>query len=172
MKPLVAAVAVLVALIGEGLEMTGVTKMSARARVAGVAAVSVLLMAGLVWAAQGRTLKVTVNYTGSGEVSATNAVFVTVWTSPPVGDTTAPLALEVVQENGATVTFENLTASPVYLVAFYDAQGGLDYRTALPSGTPLGVYGADAYGAPSAIEVGDGQTVEIEFSFDDTIRMP
>ena len=146
--------------------------MSARARVAGVAAVSVLLMAGLVWAAQGRTLKVTVNYTGSGEVSATNAVFVTVWTSPPVGDTTAPLALEVVQENGATVTFENLTASPVYLVAFYDAQGGWDAASALPSGTPLGAHGADAYGAPSAIEVSDGQAVEIELSFDDTIRMP
>ena len=50
--------------------------MSARARVAGLAGVSVLLMASLVWAAQGRTLKVTVNYTGSGEVSATNAVYV------------------------------------------------------------------------------------------------
>jgi hypothetical protein len=89
-----------------------------------------------------------------------------------VGDTTAPLALEVVQENGATVTFETLTASPVYLVAFYDAQGGWDTLSALPSGTPLGVYGADAYGAPSAIVVGDSQTVEIELSFDDTIRMP
>ena len=44
MKPLVVAVAVLVALIGEGLEMTGATKMSARARVTGLAAVSVLLM--------------------------------------------------------------------------------------------------------------------------------
>ena len=93
MKPLVVAVAVLVALIGEGLEMTGATKMSARARVTGLAAVSVFLMASLVWAAQGRTLKVTVNYTGNGEVSATNAVLVSVWTSPPVGDTTAPLAL-------------------------------------------------------------------------------
>jgi uncharacterized protein (DUF2141 family) len=168
MKPLVAAVAVLVALIGEGLEMTGVTKMSARARVTGLAAVTVLLMASLVWAAQGRTLKVTVNYTGNGEVSATNAVFVSVWTSPPVGDTTAPLALEVAQENGATVTFENLTASPVYLVAFYDTQG--DGMVA--SGMPFGGYGADAYGAPSAIVVGDSQTVEVELSFDDALRIP
>ena len=168
MKPLVAAVAVLVALIGEGLEMTGVTKMSARARVTGLAAVSVLLMAGLVWAAQGRTLKVTVNYTGNDEVSATNAVFVSVWTSPPVGDATGLLSGEVVRENGATVTFENLTASPVYLVAFYDTQGdGI-----IASGMPFGAYGADAYGAPSAIVVGDSQTVEVELSFDDTIRIP
>ena len=137
---------------------------------AAVAATSVLLMAGLVWAAQGRTLKVTVNYTGNGEVSATNAVFVSVWTSPPVGDTAAPLALEVVQENGATVTFENLTASPVYLVAFYDTQG--DGMVA--SGMPFGGYGeaADGYGTPSAIVVGDSQTVEVELSFDDTLRIP
>ena len=168
MTPLVVAVAVLVALIGEGLEMTGATKMSARARVTGLAAVSVLLMASLVWAAQGRTLKVTVNYTGNGEVSATNAVFVTVWTSPPVDDTTAPLALEVVQENGATVTFENLTASPVYLVAFYDTQG--DGMVA--SGMPFGAHGADAQGTPSAIVVGDSETVEVELSFDDTLRIP
>ena len=168
MKPLVAAVAVLVALIGEGLKTTGATKLSARLRVTGLAAVSVLLTAILVWAAQGRTLKVTVNYTGNGEVSATNAVFISVWTSPPVGDTTAPLALEVVQENGATVMFENLTASPVYLVAFYDTQG--DGMVA--SGMPFGNYGADAYGAPSAIVVGDSQTVEVELSFDDTLRIP
>ena len=125
-----------------------------------------------VWAAQGRSLKVTVNYTGSGEVSAVNSVFVAVWTSPPVGDTTAPLAQEVVQENGATVSFENLTASTVFMTALYDEQGGWDALSAPPSGTPFGGYTGDAYGAPVAIHLGDGQTVEVEFSFDDTNRMP
>ena len=139
---------------------------------AAVAATSVLLMAGLVWAAQGRTLKVTVNYTGSGEVSAANSVFVAVWPSPDfAGDPTAILAQEVVRENGATVSFENLSATTVYLSAVYDEQGGWDAASMLPSGTPAGAY-ADANGAPSAIEVGDGQTVEIEFSFDDAFRLP
>jgi hypothetical protein len=41
-----------------------------------------------------------------------------------------------------------------------------------PSGLPAGVHSTDAYGAPSAIEVGDGQTVELEFSFSDAFRMP
>ena len=148
--------------------MSATTRIPSRTRMAGFAAVSVLLMAGLVWAAQGRTLKVTVNYTGNDEVSATNAVFVSVWTSPPVGDATGLLSGEVVRENGATVTFENLTASPVYLVAFYDTQGdGI-----IASGMPFGAYGVDAYGAPSAIVVGDSQTVEVEISFDDTLRIP
>ena len=94
--------------------MTRAAKMSSRARVAGLAAVSVLLMAGLVWAAQGRTLKVTVNYTGSGEVNAANGVFVALWTSPDYGGgISAPLAQEWVQENGVTVSFENLSASTV-----------------------------------------------------------
>ena len=142
--------------------------MSLRAHVGGLATVSVLLMAGLVWAAQGRTLKVTVNYTGSGEVSAANSVFVAVWTSPDFGSgTTAPL-----QENGATVLFENLSAATVYLSAVYDEQGGWDGRSAPPSGTPAGVYNPDANGAPGAIAVGEGQTVEIEFSFDDAFRVP
>ena len=128
-------------------------------------------MAGLVWAAQGRMLKVTVNYTGSGEVSAANGVFVAVWTSPDFGSgISAPLAQEVVQENGATVSFENLSASTVYLSGLYDEQGGWDALSAPPSGTPAGGY-ADASGAPSAIAVGDGQTVEIEFSFDDAFRL-
>lgn len=144
--------------------------MSLRAHVVGLAAVSVLLMAGLVWAAQGRTLKVTVNYTGSGEVSAANSVYVAVWTSPDFG-ISLPLAQEVVQENGATVLFENLSASTLLLSGLYDEQGGWDAQSAPPSGTPAGAYGTDASGAPSAI-VGDGQTVEIEFSFDDAFRLP
>ncbi len=147
--------------------------MSSRARMAGFAAVSVLLMAGLVWAAQGRTLKVTVNYTGSGEVSAANSVFLAVWASPDFGGGFfAPLAQEVVQENGATVSFENLTASTVYVTAVYDNQGGWDALSPLPSGTPVGTYNADASGAPGAIAVGDGQTVEVEFSFDDAFGLP
>ena len=147
--------------------------MSSRTRLVGFAAVSVLLMAGLVWAAQGRTLKVTVNYTGSGEVSATNAVFLAIWASPDWGGgISPPLAQEVVQENGATATFENLTASPVYLSAVYDEQGGWDPLSAPRSGTPVGNYGADAYGTPGPIEVGDGQTVEVEFVFSDAVRMP
>ena len=124
--------------------------MSARARVAGVAAVSVLLMAGLVWAAQGRTLKVTVNYTGSGEVSATNAVYVTVWDTPDMQGGALPVGAQILTENGDTVSFENLSASPVYVSALYDEQGGWDVFSAAPSGSP----------AAADIELADRDAVE------------
>ena len=77
----------------------------------------------------------------------------------------------VLHHMGGTVSFENLRAATVYLSAVYDEQGGWDAASVLPSGTPAGTY-ADANGAPSAIEVGDGETVEIEFSFDDAFRLP
>ena len=41
-----------------------------------------------------------------------------------------------------------------------------------PSGTAAGVYNPDAVGSPGAIEVDDGQTVELDFTFDDAFRMP
>jgi len=171
MKPLVAAVGVLVALIGEGLEMTGVRKMSARARVAGVAAVSVLLMAGLVWAAQGRTLKVTVNYTGSGEVSATNAIHLSVFDTHTIGQATVPIAKVIATANGETVTVENVTASTVYLGAEYDEKGGWDGQGSSPSGSPAATYMPGAW-PPTGVQLEPGQAVEIEFSFDDAYRMP
>ena len=126
----------LVTLVGEELAMIGVTKMPARARVAGVAAVSVLLMAGLVWAAQGRTLKVTVNYTGSGEVSATNAIHLSVFDTHTIGQATVPIANVIATANGETVTVENVTASTVYLGAEYDEKGGWDGQGSSPSGSP------------------------------------
>jgi len=132
---------------------------------------SVLLMASLVWAAQGRTLKVTVNYTGSGEVTATNAVYLSVWDTPNMAGG-VPIGQQVVTENGAVVSFENLTASPVYVAALYDDKGGWDGASVPPSGLPAGAYTTDPTGAPSAIEVGDGQTAEVEFSFSDAFRMP
>ncbi len=141
-------------------------------RRATVAAVTVLLAGGLAWAAQGRTLKVTVNYTGSGEVSATNAVYLAAWTTPDFGGgTSAPIAAAVAQENGATVSFDNLTASPVYVTALY-VQGGWDQVSTPPSGSPAGAYSSDAAGAPGAIEVAAGETVEVELTFNDAFRLP
>ena len=141
-------------------------------RVATLAVISGLSMAGLVWAAQGRSLNVTVTYQGSGEVSASNAIFLSAWDSPDFEAGALPIANQVVQENGATVSLENLSSATVYLTALYDAQGGWTGVTAVPSGTPAGVYSTDEFGAPTAIAVGDGQTVDVEFTFDDTFRMP
>ena len=141
-------------------------------RTAAVATLTAVLLAGgLVWAAQGGgSLQVTVHYEGSdGDVSATTPISVAVFSSPPEDESALPIGLpQAVQENGGTVTFENLTTSPVYLVAFFG-----DALTGPPSsGTPMGIHGILTTGAPGGIEVGNGETVEVELRFDDTIRMP
>lgn len=150
--------------------MRRLTKMSSM-RVAGFAVLSMVMMAGLVWAAQGRTVKLTVNYEGSGEVSATSAIYVAAWDTPNVQSGAVPIGAQVVTENGGVASLENLSASTVYLTVIY-VPGGWDQASAPPSGSSIGIYNPEGGFAPGAIEVGDGQTVEVELSFDDTILMP
>ena len=125
-------------------------------------------------AAQGGTLQVTVTYQGSGEVGPNNAVWLAVWDTPtiPPDGSVLPIAGSPVAENGDTASFAGLSAATVYLTAIYDAQGGWMGTTAVPSGSPAGAYSATAAGTPGPIAVGAGETVEIEFVFDYTYRMP
>ena len=136
-----------------------------------LAVLLVLVAVASVWAAQGRTLNVTVNYTGDGQVGDNNLVFLTLWDTPNM-QAAAPIAGQAAATNGAVVSFENVTASPVYLTALYDGQGGWTGTTAPPSGTTVGIYGMDASGTPSGIEIGDGQSVDVEFSFNDLMKLP
>ena len=39
------------------------------------------------------------------------------------------------------------------------------------SGGPLGIYG-DSWEEPDGIDITDGDTIEVELRFDDTLRMP
>ena len=60
----------------------------------------------------------------------------------------------------------------VYLSWFYDEQGGWTGITPVPSGSPAGAYDAAGSFAPSPIEVGAGETVRVEFTFNDPSRIP
>lgn len=138
-----------------------------------MAAVAVLLIVGLAWAAQGRHVQVTVTYQGSGAVSADHAIDLSVWDSQDIaGGVIMPIATQVVGENGGTVSF-TVHTSPVCLAALYDEQGGDSLTTGVvPSGMPAAVYNPDGVGNPGAIEVRAGQTVDVAFTFDDAFRMP
>ena len=154
-------------------------RMSSSTRLAGFAALAVVMMAGLVWsgqadqvwAAQGKTIKLKVTCEGSGEVNATSAIYVAAWDTPNIQGGAFPIGGQVVVENGGVASFENLSAATIYLTALY-VPGGWDQVSAPPSGTSVGVYNPDAGFAPGAVEVGDGETVEVELSFDDTILLP
>jgi len=144
-------------------------------RIVGTALLSIVLMSGVDLAAQsGGALQVTVEYTGAdGEVSATNSIVVMIFSDPP-DETALPMGFPlIVQENGATVTFENIAVSPVYLLAaLMDPEDLLaSAGVGLPPGTPMGLHGV-LTGAPVGITIPDGDTVEVALQFDDLIRMP
>ena len=76
-------------------------------------------------------------------------------------------------DDGATVTFDNISTSPVYLLAaLMDPEDLLaSAGVGLPAGTPMGIHGI-LTGAPVGIAIGDGDTVEVALQFDDLVRMP
>jgi hypothetical protein len=120
-----------------------------------------------------RALKVTVSYTGPGDVDQQHQVFVSVFDTSYIGHAnTFPLATQALSEKSGTLVFSGLGVSPVYVAAFYDQAGGYDPEVnAPPSGSPAALYG-EQLGIADPIEIPEGGTVEISISFDDTIAMP
>jgi len=119
-----------------------------------------------------RTLKVKLNYTGSGTVDDKHKIVVFVFDSPdfmqgnamPVGSQSTP------SKNGS-VTFSDLASSPVYVTAVFDPAGQYDGMSAPPSGSSLGLY-SKTPGTPEPIKIEPGETIEVALGFDDTAKMP
>jgi len=128
-----------------------------------------LFAGGAASAQDGGTLEVSVRYTGTeGAVNEERPIIVAMFDNPPAGESARPVGFpQLVQENGVTVTFEDLTTSPVYVVAFF----GNPASGQPVSGGPLGIYG-DSWEEPDGIDITDGDTIEVELRFDDTLRMP
>ena len=137
----------------------------------GAVAVAVLAAAGWAWAAQASTLNVTVQYTGPGDVDAEHAIYLALYDTPDIAAGPMPIGAQVVTADGETAQFPNLTASPVYLAAIFDMQGGWDGVSAVPSGSPAATYRPGEFAA-TPIELAAGQTVDVAFSFDAAFRMP
>ncbi len=158
--------------------------MFSRTHVAGLAVLAMLLTAGLLWAAEGGTLKVTVSYEGSGEVSATHPILVGISDTPHPAPAGSSIRLQgqLIEKNDDTATFEKVSWSPVYVRAMYSSEGrtvvqGLRGPVIVPrvadfSEAPMGIYGAGVFASTGAIEMVDGQTVEIDLEFDDAVRGP
>lgn len=135
-----------------------------------VAAAALMLGAAPVLVAQdsGR-LKVTIEYKGPGEVSATHEIFVWVFDTPNIGADSVPLASDVLTSNGGSLNFSGLPKE-VYLAAAFDEKGDYDGTSGPPPpGTPITIYGE--MGAARAVPTG-GADASVTVTFDDTVRMP
>jgi hypothetical protein len=123
--------------------------------------------------AKTRTLKVKLNYTGSGTVDDKHRIFVFLFDSP---DFTQGNVMPFGEKDGAAkdavVTFSDLDRSPVYVSCVYDVAGGYDGQSGPPpSGSPLGMYTTEPP-QPTAIKIEEGKSGEIELAFGDDFKMP
>ena len=123
-------------------------------------------------AATPRTLKVKLNYTGSGTVDDKHKIIVFVFDSADFMQGNAmPVGMQSTASKTGTVTFSDLASSPVYVTAVFDPTGQYEGMSPPPSGSSLGLYGKTP-GKPDPINIEPGQTAEIELAFDDTAKMP
>ncbi len=121
-----------------------------------------------------RTLKVKLAYNGTGKVDSTHKIFVFVFDTPDFVQSSSamPIASGSAVAKDATVTFDSLGVSPVYFVAVYDPSGGYDGTSGPPpSGSSIGLHASNP-GQPDAVKIEPGKTVQIELTFDDSMKMP
>ena len=120
-----------------------------------------------------RTLKLKLNYKGTGTVDAKHHIIVFLFDSPDfVQGGVMPMASGNGEAKDAVVTFSDLSTSPVYAVAVYDPTGEYDGMSGPPpSGSSMGVYGKTP-GTPDPIKCEPGKVAEAELVFDDTAKMP
>ena len=72
-------------------------------------------------AADSRTLKVKLNYTGAGTMDEKHKIHVLLFDSDPyTSETFKPMVSKTAPTKDETVTFADLNVSPVYALAFYD----------------------------------------------------
>jgi hypothetical protein len=114
------------------------------------------------------SLKVTVKYTGPGQVNKTHPIWIWAFDTPEIGPDSVPIATQTVAESGGVASFSGLIPR-VWLAVAYDEKGGYDGNSAPPpSGTPVWVHAID--GQSVAVETGPDAAVTL--TFDDKMRMP
>ena len=120
-----------------------------------------------------RTLKVKVNYTGSGTVDDKHQIQVFVFDSPDFAQGNAmPVGMQATTSKTGSVTFAEIAKSPAYVAVVFDPTGGYDGQSGPPpSGSSIGMYTKEPP-QPGAIEIAEGKTVEVEVAFDDSFKMP
>jgi hypothetical protein len=109
---------------------------------------------------------VTVTYTGKGKVDDTHEILVFLFDQAQPSEGSIPLRLLTTTKSGGTVTFKDVTTSPVYVVMVYDEQANYAGDAPPPPGAPIGSYQKDG----KAIPVTPGPDAKIKVSFDDTVR--
>jgi hypothetical protein len=117
------------------------------------------------------SLKVTVQYTGPGQVDAGHRIFVWLFDNPGFlsGDPNViPVAVQSLARNGQVVSFTGLAAARVWVAVAFDQAGGYIGNGPPPSGSPASTYTEGGEPAP----VTPSDTASVTITFDDSFRVP
>jgi len=121
----------------------------------------------------GPAIQVQLNYSGSGQVDENHKIVVALWDSPDfIEGKGMPVAIKSATSKDGTVTFSDVQAGAIYVSSAYDPSGKWDGQSGPPpSGSSLGMY-SKTPGKPEPVNAAKGETVKIQLSFDDSVKMP
>jgi hypothetical protein len=117
-----------------------------------------------------RTIRVDVNYTGSGVVDAGHKIYVALWDTTDLQNA-QPVAVQSLDSKKGTVTFSDVQKVPAYVSTAYDPTGAWAGKSAPPSGSSLGMY-SKKIPTPEPIDVAPGKTARVSLTFDDSVKVP
>lgn len=122
-------------------------------------------------AAASRTLKMKVQYTGTGTVDEKHKIYVFLFNSTDfMQGQGQPIATNTIASKDQTVTFSDLNDSPVYAAVVYDPSGNYDGQSQPPTGSSTAIY-AKSPNVPEPITIEPGKSAEVSITFDDTHKM-
>ena len=116
----------------------------------------------------GGAVKISVKYTGKGDVDANHKIWVWLFDTPDVGPGSMPIAEMSMDKNGGDVSTD-VGGDTVWIAVAYDEAGGFGGMAPPPSGSPVAIHSAPS-GAPVAVKVAQAEKVMV--TFDDKNRMP
>jgi hypothetical protein len=119
-----------------------------------------------------RGLRVKVHYKGSGTVDEKHKIVVFLFDSPDFGRSNVmAFAVMSTSSKDGTVTFNDVAKSPAYVGTVYEPSGSYAERQGPPPpGSSLGMY-SKSPGQPAPVKVEAGKTVDVELTFDDSVKM-
>ena len=118
--------------------------------------------------AQPGTVRITVDYQGSGTVSEEHQLTVFVFDTPNISPDSLPIWVGQLADNQKTLTAGGIDASTIWVVVTFDEAGGYNpFAGPPPSGSPLAMYSTDQTGMPTGVELKADQETEIAIAFAD-----
>ena len=119
-----------------------------------------------------RGLRVKVHYKGSGTVDEKHKIVVFLFDSPDFGrGNVMAFAVMSTSSKDGTVTFNDVAKSPAYVGTVYEPSGSYAERQGPPPpGSSLGMY-SKTPGQPAPVKVEAGKTIDVELTFDDSVKM-